>query len=99
MTVDSLLGAVVADPSRRDTVYSNLANVGTDVVPPYQPAFAARSDDAGLTWSFVMTPTARPPLRAYAVGTDPHEGMLLVGVGYGPKVPADRRYLSADEGR
>ncbi len=95
-------GGLVADPRRTDTVYANETDVlrynwPPPSTPPY--AFVARSDDAGMSWSTVMTPTAAPPLRIFYVGTDRHEGALLVGYPGGPKVPADRLYLSADEGR
>ena len=46
-----------------------------------------------------MTPTASPPLHTFVVSTDTHEGSLLVGQAQDRGVPADRRYLSADEGR
>ncbi len=63
------------------------------------PGFAARSDDGGNTWTRVTTPSVTPSLVGFSVGTDRHEGRLLVGFGYGPGVPKDRVYLSADEGR
>lgn len=91
-------GALVTDPTRPKTVYANVTNYAPIVNPPV-PAYAARSDDAGLHWSVVMTPTASPPLQTFIVGTDPHEGALLVGQTRDKGVPATRRYLSADEGR
>ena len=93
------IGAVVADPRRVNTVYYNVVRYQkpSSVVP--RPGFAARSDDDGITWTRVVTPTASPALKGLSVGTDPHEGRLLVGHGYGPAMPKDRIYLSADEGR
>lgn len=88
-------GALVADLARVNTVYANVLSAATD---PMSPAYVARSDDAGLHWSLVMTPTA-PPLRTFSVSTDPHEGTQLVGQTQDKDVPADRRYLSRDEGR
>lgn len=90
-------GGLVADPVRPNTVYANITNY----LPLTQtvPAYVARSDDAGLHWSVVMTPTASPPLQTFTVTSDPHEGTLLVGRTQDTGVPADRRYLSADAGR
>jgi hypothetical protein len=64
-----------------------------------RPAFVMRSEDAGLHWSRVMTPTASPPLHSFRVSTDAHAGTALVGRTDDPEVPADRRYLSDDAGR
>jgi len=100
---------LVASATKAATVY---ANVWTFLDPDtYSIAISAlRSDDAGVTWTQVITPTATPPLQGFRVGVDSHEPGLLVGystgvitgTGYmlGP-LPAltDTRYLSADEGR
>jgi hypothetical protein len=92
--------AFVGDPTRPDTLYANIANLDFESGTTRPPFFAARSDDAGLHWTTVTTPTATPPLQSFAVTTDPHEGGMLVG--YTPHntgVPVDRRYLSTDQGR
>jgi hypothetical protein len=91
-------GTLSPDPRRLNAVYVNVLRLDPRTSATV-PGYAARSDDAGLTWTMVITPTASPPLQAFTVSTDPHEGSQLVGTGYGPKVPADRRYLSADQGR
>jgi photosystem II stability/assembly factor-like uncharacterized protein len=90
-------GLLFADPTRLNTVYANVVNVTTG--PPYRPAFAARSDDAGVHWTMVMTPTVSPPLKTFTISTNPQVGTLLVGQTHDAGVPADRRYLSRDEGR
>lgn len=89
-------GGLVADPIRADTVYANFIDIDAG---RRRPAFVTRSDDAGLHWSLVMTPTVTPPLRTFSVSIDIHEGTALVGRGEDRTVPADRRYLSTDEGR
>jgi photosystem II stability/assembly factor-like uncharacterized protein len=47
----------------------------------------------------VMTPTVSPPLKTFTISTNPQVGTLLVGQTHDAGVPADRRYLSRDEGR
>jgi hypothetical protein len=89
-------GGLVADPVHVNTLYAHIVNVDT---PSRTPAFVARSEDAGLHWSQVMTPTATPPLHSFRVSTDAHAGTALVGRTDDPNVPADRRYLSDDAGR
>ena len=90
-------GLLFADPTRLNTVYANVVNVTTG--PPFRPAFAVRSDDAGVHWTMVMTPTVSPPLKTFTISTNPQVGTLLVGQTHDAGVPADRRYLSRDEGR
>ena len=100
---------LVASATKAATVYANVQSL----LDPntYSIAISTlRSDDAGVTWTQVITPTASPPLQGFRVGVDSHEPGLLVGystgvitgTGYmlGP-LPAltDTRYLSADEGR
>jgi hypothetical protein len=81
-------GGLVADPVHENTLYANIVNVET---PSRRAAFVARSEDAGLDWTRVMTPTASPPLHSFRVSTDAHAGTALVGRADDPNVPADRR--------
>jgi hypothetical protein len=89
-------GGLVADPVHENTLYANIVNLDTG---RSTPAFVTRSEDAGLHWSRVMTPTASPPLHTFRVSTDTHAGTALVGRTDDPEVPADRRYLSDNAGR
>jgi hypothetical protein len=84
-------GGVVADPAHVDTVYETFVDLFRRT-----PTSVLRSEDAGIHWSMVMTPTASPPLRTFTVGADLHEGTALVGRTADPNVPADRRFLSTD---
>lgn len=98
-------GALVADLMSLDTVYANVSdyreytNAAGYTVTYLHSDVAARSDDKGLHWSIVMTPTASPPLTNFTVSSDPREDGLLVGRTTDRSVPADRRYLSGDGGR
>ena len=58
-----------------------------------------RSEDAGLTWTRVATPTEILPLHSFSVATDRHEPGLIIATTSDAAVPTDRRYLSADRGR
>jgi alpha-tubulin suppressor-like RCC1 family protein len=93
----SLVYQLVPDPAHPNTLYANMVTAGATETA--QATRVARSDDGGLTWTSVMTPTATPALRTFTVSTDPTEGPLLVGRTADAGVPADRRYLSADGGR
>lgn len=84
--------SLVPDPRRPATLYGNLDTLTG-------PNNVARSEDAGLHWSVVVSPTVAPPLHTFKVGLDPHERGLLVGYPGGAGVPRDRIYLSANEGR
>jgi hypothetical protein len=87
-TIDNL----VVDPIHTDTVYANLS--GSD------GGFAARSDDAGLTWTALVTPTAVPALASYAVASDPRAPGLLEA--HATNINEGRRDLifqSSDQGR
>ncbi len=100
---------LVADPTHLNTLYANLYDIGAGSgekislfdAAPYANGYrgAARSDDAGVTWSLVISPTVSPPLTTLRLGLDPHEHNLLVGYPGGRGVPRDRIYLSADQGR
>lgn len=97
-------GLLFADPTRLNTVYANVADYrettnGAGYTVSYlHPDFAARSDDKGVHWTMVMTPTVSPSLQTFTISGDPHEGSLLVGRTADAGVPADRRYLSGDAG-
>lgn len=92
---DYVVGGLVADPAHANTVYANyspcpLADPDTDI------ALVARSQDGGARWTVLPVP---PGLKNFWVYTDPHEPGLLVGATSDTGVPADRRYLSGDQGR
>jgi hypothetical protein len=72
----------IPDPQAVDTVYAD----GSGSV--------ARSEDAGLTWTAVATPTTT--LTKFTVGIDPYRPGRIVarGPGAGPQ-----RWVSADHGR
>jgi hypothetical protein len=90
-------GWLVADPRRLNTVYLNAAPDYSDLTA-HTSRYVARSDDAGLTWTLVTTPTMMPALTTFAVSSDPHVGAVLVGQTLDKGVPADRRWLSINEG-
>jgi hypothetical protein len=69
-----------------DLLYAN-------TVPP------SRSEDGGLTWTAVALPATTPPLKDFALRYNPATGGLLEGVTDDPGVPADRIFLSSDQGR
>jgi len=87
---------LVPDPVRPATLYANLSPTAN---PPSQSVAVMRSENSGLTWTQVTTPTTASPLHTFAVSTDPNEGGLLVGTTADHGVPADRRYLSPDHGK
>jgi len=89
----SVVSGLVVDPQRPDRVYANVLGSTSAT------AYAARSEDAGVTWTVVMTPTATPALKSFAVNTDPHAPGMLVGRTHEPGVSMDRIYLSGDHGR
>jgi len=84
-------GPLVADPTRADTVY---INVGQDT----RSLYVLRSDDAGLSWTTVTTPTTSPPLASFGVSAAPHVGAPLIGGAADKAFPADRRWRSTDRG-
>jgi len=90
---------LVSDPRHLTTLYANVAAFPDSGVPEGQPLAVTRSTDDGATWTRMNPPVARPPLRTFSVSTDAHLGSLLVGRTQDRSVPADRRYLSRDEGR
>jgi len=88
-----LVTPVVPDPLHLATIYANLtANSGG-------PGEVTRSVDAGVTWTLVNPPSDPRPLSSFAVSTDPHEPGLLVGQTTDTGIPANRRYLSSDQGK
>ncbi len=89
---------IVGDPRHAATVYANITDYPWGV-QPLQSYAVIRSTDGGHTWVRMSPPAARPPLRTFSVSTDAHLGTLLVGRTQDRSVPADRRYLSRDEGR
>ncbi len=97
--VDSSLssGAIVPDAARANTVYTGYGDA--DAVYSGIGLQWLRSDDAGMTWSTVITPTDVPPLSSYSLATDSHLPGMLVSLTTTKGIPADRRYLSSDEGR
>jgi hypothetical protein len=76
----------VSDPRQPDTLFADTSPV-------------VRSEDAGLTWTAVVTPTTAPPLKSFAVRYDPATGNMLEGFTGDPGVPKDRVFLSSDTGR
>jgi hypothetical protein len=86
----SIVKSVVPDPTRADTVFVNLNGDDGD--------FAGRSDDAGLIWTTIMTPTDTPPVTSYTITTDPRETGLLEAHATDSGRAADTIYLSADHG-
>jgi len=84
-------GPLVADPTRADTVYINVYQDTT-------PLSVLRSDDAGLSWTTVTTPTHAPPLASFEVSAAPYLGAPLIGRTADAGVPADRRWRSTDRG-
>ena len=81
------IGSLLLDPAHADTVYVQGS------------ATWARSDDAGATWTQVLTPTATPALRSFSISTDAHLPGMLVAWSADPAIPADRRFVSGDGGR
>ncbi|HWE64868.1 MAG TPA: hypothetical protein VHB98_24405 [Chloroflexota bacterium] len=88
------------NPLSQDTVCFDLVDT------PQQPATVyaitspvMRSEDAGLTWTTVVTPTAVPALKHFAVRYDPSAGSLLEGFTDDAGVPKDRVFFSSDQGR
>lgn len=79
---------VVADPADANTFYANLQNCSS---------FAS----VGVTANINGTPVGiNPPgLTAFWVTTDSHEPGMIVGITSQTGIPADRRYLSSDQGR
>jgi hypothetical protein len=88
----SAIDSVVPDSALPNTVYVNLS-------ADFTGDFAARSDDGGLTWSMVMTPTAVPAITSFAVATNPSEPGLLVARATDSGRKPDLIFLSADQGR
>lgn len=86
------IASVVPDAALADTVYVNLSTGDAG-------DFAARSGDAGLTWTTVMTPTAVPAITSFTVATNPREPGLLVARATDTERKADQIFLSADQGR
>jgi hypothetical protein len=84
---DTDLESIVADPAHADTVYAG------------NSSYWLRSDDAGATWGAVITPTDTLALTDLSLSTDRHLPGLLVASTSTKGIPADRRYLSSDEGR
>jgi hypothetical protein len=94
--------SLVPDPVQPNTLYANYSTNGEPFTG--HPTLVTRSTTLGnswdsITWTKVITPAASPPLHTFAVGTDPREPGLLVGRTFDPGVPANRRYLSSDQGR
>jgi len=92
---------IVGDPLHAATIYANITDYPSEAQAghPLQSYAAIRSTDDGRTWTLLSPPAARPPLRTFSVSTDAHVGTQLVGRTQDRSVPADRRYLSRDEGR
>lgn len=89
---------IVGDLIHAATVYANITDYPGES-QPLQSYAAIRSTDGGRTWARMNPPRARLPLRSFGVSTDAHVGTQLVGRTQDRSVPADRRYLSRDEGR
>jgi len=85
--VDSL----VADPIQPRTVYANYSDCALD-----ETAMVARGKGGGATWKLLPVPHG---LQTFAVTTDAHEPGLLVGTTADDGIPADRVYLSSDQGQ
>lgn len=87
-------GRLVPSPIHVATLFADINAAMTYETTAKRQA-VARSTDGGRHWSLVVT----PPLRSFQVSFDSHYGALLVGQTTDPRVPADRRYVSPDEGR
>ena len=92
---------IVGDPRHAATVYANITDYPSEAQAghPLRAYAAIRSTDDGRTWARMNPPAARPPLQTFGVSPDAHVGTQLVGRTQDRSVPADRRYLSRDEGR
>jgi hypothetical protein len=86
LSVDQACFDLVADPAHLNTIFADASPV-------------RRSEDGGLTWSTVVTPTTTPPLTTFAVRYDPAANGLLEGFTRDLSVAPDHVFLSADAGR
>jgi photosystem II stability/assembly factor-like uncharacterized protein len=99
---DNLLGSggdiqsITADPIMSSTVYVNLGFTDSNYHP--HSAGAVRSDDAGATWTTIISPTVTPALRSFAIHTNPLLPGTLIGQTADKAIAPDVRYYSDDSG-
>lgn len=93
---DEIVDSITADPLVERTVYANMAVYDSNSM--LRPTGVLRSDDAGQTWTTVMTPTVTPALQSFAVSTNPLLPGTLIGQSWDRGVAADVRYYSLDSG-
>ena len=87
LSLDVFCPDLIDDPQQPSLLYANTS-------PP------SRSEDGGLTWTTVTTPTATPPLDTFALRDDPAlGGSLLEGITNSAGVQKGRVFLSSDRGR
>ncbi|MDB5059169.1 MAG: Ig domain protein group 1 domain protein [Chloroflexi bacterium] len=86
LSADQACFDLVDDPQHPNTLFANTNPM-------------VRSEDGGLTWTAIITPTTTPALDTFAVRYDPAAGGLLEGFSHDAGVPKDRVFLSSDAGR
>jgi hypothetical protein len=74
---------ITPDPILSSTVYANMK-------------VALRSDDAGKTWTTIISPTVTPILKSFAVQTNPILPGALIGQTTDKAIAPDVRYYSDD---
>ena len=84
-TPSDYIDSVVADPALPDTIYANMTG---------SSPFVARTDNLGMAWTPVITPTTVPALASFAVSTNPNEPGLLVATATDGSQPADQVFAS-----
>ena len=92
---DSL--SITADPLLPHTVYDNLGILNAHYVPVRFGA--VRSDDAGMSWTTIISPTVTPALRTFAIHTSPRLPGTLIGQTADKAIAPDVRYYSDDSGQ
>ena len=85
------VNSLVADPTRANTVYANYTDCDYN-----STSLVASSQDGGVNWTMLSVPDG---LQTFVVHTDSHEPGLLVGTTEDQGIPADRIYLSRDQGQ
>ena len=95
VAADSL--SITADPLLPHTVYDNLGILDAHYVPV--PFAAVRSDDAGMTWTTIISPTTTPALQTFAIHTSPRLPGTLIGQTADKAIAPDVRYYSDDSGQ
>lgn len=88
------LDNIVADTARATTVYAGYRSTFSDYDLQW-----LRSDDAGTTWSAVITPTDSPALANFTLATDSHLPGLLVARTVTKGIPADPPIAHAPTGQ